>query len=861
MNFLFLARDELKKLLSNRFTRLALVVVCGIPLLYSFLYLYAFWDPYGKLDKLPVAVVNNDNGAIFEGKNYNFGGQLVDTLRQNHAADWRFVTSGDARYGLDHKKYYMAVSVPADFSNKILSVNSSRPEPARLDFIVNQGSNYLASQIGSRIITEVKNNLANRISQNFVNNIFSQIRTTSDGLTQAGDGANRLSIGIDSVLAGNRNLTGGLARTAEANREVASGTAKMSKGSGELYNGLRKSAAAADLMAAKTGEARDGLDQISSGLAAARDGSALLAGKLSEAAVGEANVQQGLVSAGSGARKLSDGAIQLGGGVRQVSDGIGSVTVGLNKLAGSVQDGASQLQQANLQLVSGTQSLSGILNQYRAGIDTSASGLKASQLALQKAEGSLKAYLSKHPEAANDPDLALTLGTLQKTGGPDELGAVSAGLDQGRTVLTSQIIPAVDRINSGQQKLGAGIDEMAVRVNLALKGDGSSQPAAIPALAALKSGLTSHIQPGLSKLSEQSGKLAGGIDTLAEGAGKLQDGLITAAQKLNQLEAGSSQMKAGNETLANGIQQLAENLRTMGLAQNKMAAGAGQLNNGLQKSSGGLSTINKGLTAVENGQNQLGSGLQKLKTGAGNLAGKLQSAAQQARNQTAPDVTEKKSAIIASPVALEEKPMHKVDLYGSGFAPYFIPLSLWVGALMIFFVINAKSGQRRDGSKFQQALGKYFTVAAISTCQALVTGFVIRNVLHLAVTNALQFYLFNILLSLVFVAIIHFFVSAFGIAGRFVALVLLMLQLTSAGGTFPVELVPRFFQVLNPILPMSYGVSGLREIISGANSSLLPVNTVVLTAFGLVFLGLTVFSYISPFFAKLNLPDEVTSAA
>ncbi len=88
-------------------------------------------------------------------------------------------------------------------------------------------------------------------------------------------------------------------------------------------------------------------------------------------------------------------------------------------------------------------------------------------------------------------------------------------------------------------------------------------------------------------------------------------------------------------------------------------------------------------------------------------------------------------------------------------------------------------------------------------------------------------------------------------------LVFLMLQLTSAGGTFLVELVPRFFQVLNPLLPMSYGVLGLREIVSGANPEVFPTSVLVLAVFGLSFLLLTLISYISPLFAKLNVPDQV----
>ncbi|MHB9095994.1 MAG: YhgE/Pip family protein, partial [Eubacteriales bacterium] len=422
--------------------------------------------------------------------------------------------------------------------------------------------------------------------------------------------------------------------------------------------------------------------------------------------------------------------------------------------------------------------------------------------------------------------------------------------------LSGQIIPALGQINTGQQQLSTGIRDLRAKMLSALKGDGNTQ-AVIPGLLAIRQGLDTQVIPGIEEIAEKSGELTNGLQQLSKGTSQLYSGLVTASDKVQELSAGAAKMHNGNTALADGIKRLQENLLVLNSSLKKMTVGAGSLNTGLQKTSTGLNNINNGIFKTESGHKDLGSGIQKIKSGQAELTDKLKSAAEKAVKDTNPIAADKKAQIIARPINIKDESIHRINSYGSGFAPYFIPLSLWVGALMIFFVINPKYGNVTVARKTHLALGKYLTAASISVAQATVTSLVIRSVLHLPVTSPLLFYLFNILQSLVYVAIIQFLVTSFGIAGRFVALVFLMLQLTSAGGTFPVELVPRFFQVLNPILPMSYGVTGLREIISGANPSLFPMGVLILIIFGLSFLLLTLISYISPLFAKLNVPDQV----
>ena len=130
MQSLRIARGELRRLVSARPFLLAMGVVCVVPLLYCVLYLWAFWNPYARLDKLPVAVVNLDQPVRSGGTTLHVGADLVARLRADKELDWRFVSAGQAQAGLTSGRYYMTLTIPADFSADVASAGSASPHDA-----------------------------------------------------------------------------------------------------------------------------------------------------------------------------------------------------------------------------------------------------------------------------------------------------------------------------------------------------------------------------------------------------------------------------------------------------------------------------------------------------------------------------------------------------------------------------------------------------------------------------------------------------------------------------------------------------------------------------------------------------------
>ena len=171
---------------------------------------------------------------------------------------------------------------------------------------------------------------------------------------------------------------------------------------------------------------------------------------------------------------------------------------------------------------------------------------------------------------------------------------------------------------------------------------------------------------------------------------------------------------------------------------------------------------------------------------------------------------------MADPVQLASRDLHKAPNYGTGFAPYFIPLSLWVGAMVAYMLIAPMNRRAlaAGASAWRIALAGWLPVVAIGVLQTVALMSVLHWAVGLQMVRAAGTVGFLFLVTACFAAIVQWLNARFGAAGRILVLALLMLQLTSAGGTYPVQTSPGFFNALHPFLPMSYVVEALRRLIT-----------------------------------------------
>ena len=165
-----LGRFELHRF-KGRLPRLALVFVLLVPLLYGAIYLAANWDPYGRLDRLPVAVVNLDTGTTYDKKQVHAGDDFVESLHTQHNFDYRDVSAAEADRGLREGDYYLAITVPADFSADLVSGQGDDPQRAGILLRRNDANGFV---IGS-ITNSAQNAIARSVDESATASYFDAV--------------------------------------------------------------------------------------------------------------------------------------------------------------------------------------------------------------------------------------------------------------------------------------------------------------------------------------------------------------------------------------------------------------------------------------------------------------------------------------------------------------------------------------------------------------------------------------------------------------------------------------------------------------------------------------------------------------
>jgi len=272
--------SELKRFGRSRMTRATVVVLALLPLIYGALYLWAYWDPFGHVDKMPVALVNSDRGAVVSGQRINAGDEIAKSMTADHSLDWHVVDPEEARDGVQHGKYYFMLELPPDFSEAVASPITGQPKQANLIAVYNDANNYISTNIGRSAIDQVLNAVSTRISGQAVNQVLSVVVSSGAGIKQAADGAQQLADGAAKVDDGANQLKTGLHSARSGSAQLASGAAKLADGVDTATEPLLTAATALSQVGGSTEQLEQGAaalrqanDQLG-GIAAAQDAAA-----------------------------------------------------------------------------------------------------------------------------------------------------------------------------------------------------------------------------------------------------------------------------------------------------------------------------------------------------------------------------------------------------------------------------------------------------------------------------------------------------------------------------------------------------------------------------------------------------------
>ena len=473
--------------------------------------------------------------------------------------------------------------------------------------------------------------------------------------------------------------------------------------------------------------------------------------------------------------------------------------------------------------------------------------------ALHEGSKSLQGGINKLADGSNKLSQSLQklqggLGELQK--GANTLTEANARSKEGAQYLaqkTQDLANGAQQLSEGTQRLSAATSEFY---------EGAQK------LAASSNELEEHVKAGNA---ETKTKLAGllmqaqnpavtkedvlaNLQSLAEGLGEnsnlLETNLSALSAGADKLSTGSLQIKGGADTISQGIETVNTGSSKLAAGANKLADGLTQVSNGSEKLNNGVNAAVEGSAKIANGSDQLNSGAKKLSDNTPKLvegAKKLHDGLKNAQNSSKINNIVQKSKMMSAPVALEEHEYSHVENYGTGFAPYFISIGLWVGALMATFVLRVMDRRAilNGMNPLKSALISLTPFVIMGVVQAVILMGVVHLVLKLQIDNILAFYGLGIIASIMFMAIMQMIMVIFHIPGRIVAIVLLMLQITSSAGTFPVEMTPAFFRAVHPYLPMTYSIMGLRQAMAGKNSGEIVSGIGMLVLFGVIAIAIT----------------------
>lgn len=483
------------------------------------------------------------------------------------------------------------------------------------------------------------------------------------------------------------------------------------------------------------------------------------------------------------AAKLLSGYGTIHAQLVSASDGADRLAAGLDSLKGGsaqLADGASQLHAGADQLVAGQERLTSGAAQLRDGSAQLASGLDT-----------LRARSATLPSDTR----RLADGAAQVAAGNAALNskvqAAASAADAANAVLPDRVRATVQALVASGSLTQAQADKVV--------SDLAAAQASSPATDAANQ---------LHTAAGQVQQLATGSQQVADGAAQLAASMPALASAIGQADDGARSLSAGAARLASGEQAALEGTRTLDAGAAKLDTGAAQLRDGAAQ--------------ADSGSHDLASGLAEG-------AGKVPNPSQQQTAQL--------SSVMGDPVAVEHAAQTKAASYGAGLAPFFLSLAMWVGIFMLTQAMRPVTlrALASNAPAWKVALGGWLPFVVVAAAQATLLTAVVDFALGLEPAHPVLMWLFLLLGSAAFSALIHGIIALLGTSGKFVVLVLLILQLVSSGGTFPWQMTPAPFQVAHQILPMGYMVTGMRHLIYGGDlSGILPI---VLGLLGYTLLG------------------------
>lgn len=881
-----MVKQEWKSLWRNKILMIVLVFIIAIPAIYTTLFLGSMWDPYGKLDELPVAVVNLDEPVEYEGETLNVGKNLVDKLKDDGSLCFNFTDADQAERGLKNGTYYMVITVPKNFSENATTLMDTVPKKMELDYKTNPGTNYIAMKMSETALEKIKTSVAQEVTKTYAETIFDKISEAGDGMKDAADGAGEIYDGTEKLSDGNKTISDNLKTLSEGTLTFKDGTSELkvglssyldgvnqlSDGSTTLANGATSLLTGALKLNEGANSLSDGTKTLTSGTATLESGAKTLESGLKTYTDGVKQANDGAATLNANSSALTAGAQQLTAGNEQLSSGSSQLLAGLNLMSSTVKNGLPSEDKIT--------ELSGGLDTYSAAIGKMNDELQNTSLPSEEELAALNAVktdltnsltnagdnakslyvLAAQLQASGDlqtaaqvKEIADSLAANVTTAANDataigavfeqvtpslskvtELKSGVAELNENKELVLGGAKTAVNGMYSGLANVSYALDTQLIPGMSTLDG-GISQVS--DGAKSLSSGLTSYtsgvaqVGSGLTQLNDNSAQLNSGASRLSSGASQLSSGAKSLDSGADELKSGTNQLADGTKTLDNGTKTLTSGFATLTANNSKLTSGANQL-------ADGAVTLNDGAGQLYDGSITLGNGLSDLKDGANTLKTGLEDGQKTIDENKGDDAVYE---MISSPVKSNETKISNVENNGHAMAAYMMCVGLWVLciAFCIMYPLTEHHGEIKSGFSWWLSKAGIAYLVALVSAYAMIGS--LQLFLHFEPTELLNTFLVAGITAIAFMSILYFFNVWLGKVGSFLMLIFMVVQLAGSAGTYPIEISGDFVATIHKWLPFSYAVDAFRGTISG-NGNILEV-TIVLLSIAIIFTLLTIMMF------------------
>ncbi|MCB4977103.1 YhgE/Pip domain-containing protein [Streptococcus mutans] len=798
---------ELKAVLKKPMLWITMVGVALVPALYNIIFLSSMWDPYGKISDLPVAVVNKDKTATYEGKKMTIGKDMTDNMVRNKSLDYHFVDSEKAQKGLEKGDYYMIITLPEDLSQNAASVLTDEPKKLTIPYQTSKGHSFVASKMSETAAKTLKESVSKNITSSYTKSLFKSMSTLKTGLGSAANASQKIAVGSKQLENGSQVMTDNLNLLSNSSQTFAQGT-------NTLYSGLTA-------YTGGVGQLSAGLNNLNNGLTAYTNGVGQLANGSSQLSNQSQKLLGGVAQLGSGStsiQQLVNASSQLNQGLIKLSTATGLSEEQVQQFSSLINQLGTLNQSIQNYSDNGTATTANSpdLSTYLSAITTAAqaivnSGNTSQQTTTNQSNALAAVQATGAYQRLSAEDQSEIAAALANTGSSTTTtGADANAVSQAQAILNN--VQSIQSALSTVQTTTANTPTSPSASLTQIKNTANSVlPSAATSLTTLSSGLTqaktvldSQVVPVSTALANGTAQLG---STFSTGANSLMTGVGQYTNAVDILNAGANTLAAKNNQLTDGTSQLVN-------GANQLNSISGQLTKGTAQLASGANQIETGAGKLAAGGESLTAGLTTLSSGSGELS-KALSTAKNKLSLVAVDNDNAKT--LSSPVTIKHTDKDNVKTNGVGMAPYMMSAALMVMAISTNTIFRAALSGKQAKTLREWIDQKLAVNGLIAVTGAIILYFGV-HIIGLSANFELKTLGLIILTSITFMVLVTTLVTWHDKFGSFAALILLLLQLGSSAGTYPLAVTGKFFQVVNPYLPMSYSVSGLRETISMAGT-------------------------------------------